>query len=159
MRRLILFIMLSLTVLPAFAQEAGRTLKPNYRRIARVVADPHGPFFLDSLEARFDRRDTSLTVDHLRCLYYADTLRSLRAAHVRYLQAGSRFGIASQRAGMAWWRYQMLLTAVWSTGDGSRRKPLHVTTKGDALRVAADFGAPLWFKIKGRRKFSAAPPQ
>ena len=148
-----LFIVLSLTLLAAYAQPAGRTLKPDYRRIARVVADPHSPFFRDSLEARFARCDTSLTVDHLRCLYYADTLHTLRAALDRYRLLASRFGLNSRRAGDAWWQYQMLLTAVWSSGDGSRRKPLHVRLRSEAdfLVESGEVPSDARFRIRRRK--------
>lgn len=139
------------------AQDNGRTLKPNYRKIARVVKSPSSPYYLDSLEERFSRCDTTLTVDDLRCLYYGGAANMLTASHKALDAAVLRFGMASRRAGIMWWRYQMLTTAVWSTGDGSKRNPLYVTGRDDALWVATDFGAPLWFKIKGKRKFSAAP--
>lgn len=139
------------------AQDNGRTLKPNYRKIARVVKSPSSPYYLDSLEERFSRCDTTLTVDDLRCLYYGGAASMLTASHKALDAAVLRFGMASRRAGIMWWHYQMLTTAVWSTGDGSKRKPLYVTGRDDALWVATDFGAPLWFKIKGKRKFNAAP--
>lgn len=157
MKKILLLIALNSMLLVAYAQEAGATMKPNYRKIARVVADPSGPYFMDSLESRFARQDTSLTVDDLRCLYYGGEGGMLSGAHTRLMAVGSRFGMASRQAGVAWWHYQMLTTAVWSSGNGSRRRPLHVTSRDDAQQVATDFGAPLWFKIKGRRRFSVAP--
>jgi len=137
MKRLFLSILLILVLLPALAQENGRTMKPNYRKIARVIKSPESPYYIDSLIARFDRCDTTLTVDHFRCLYYGqvavgDTLYTLRGTYRRYQLMASRFGLHSRRAGDAWWQYQMLLTAVWSTGDGSRRKPLHVLSRAEA---------------------------
>lgn len=141
------------------AQDNGRTLKPNYRKIARVVKSPSSPYYLDSLMARFDRCDTTLTVDDLRCLYYGGAASMLTASHKALDAAVLRFGMVSRRAGIMWWRYQMLTTAVWSTGDGSKRNPLYVTGRDDALWVATDFGAPLWFKIKGKRKFCASPKE
>ena len=149
MKRIVVSIVLMFMFVPAIAQDGGRTLKPNYRRIARVVADPHGEYFYDSVEERFARCDTSLTVDHLRCLYYADTLHTLRAAHRRYQLLASRFGPASRRAGDAWWQYQMLLTAVWSSGDGSRRRPLHVRLRSEAdfLRESGEVPADARFRI------------
>ena len=139
------------------AQDNGRTLKPNYRKIAKVTAVAGGPYCLDSLMVRFSECDTAMTVDDLRCLYYGGSAGMLAASHTTLEVVMSRFGRTSRQAGAAWWRYQMLTTAVWSTGDGSRRKPLHVTSHNDALWVATDFGAPLWFKIKGKRRFNAAP--
>lgn len=150
-------MLLVLLALPASAQDAGRTMKPDYRKIARVVAENAGPYFMDSLQDRFARQDTSLTVDDLRCLYYGGEGGMLCRARTRLLAVGSRFGMSSRQAGAAWWQYQMLTTAVWSSGDGSKRKPLHVTGYDDAQCAATDFGAVLWFKIKGKRKFSVAP--
>lgn len=159
MRKILVVICLFAVSCAAVAQDAGRILKPNYRKVARVVRSPRSPYFIDSLMARFDRCDTSLTVDDLRCLYYGGEAGMLYRAHTRLVAVSSRFGTASRQAGVAWWHYQMLTTAVWSTGDGSKRKPLHVTGCDDARWVAADFGAPLWFKIKGKRKFSVVPPR
>lgn len=140
------------------AQEGGRTLKPNYRKIARVVRSAASPYYLDSLEVRFSECDTAMTVDHFRCLYYGGTEGMLTAAHSAHRGLSGRFGLHSRQAGAAWWHYQMLLSAVWSTGDGSKRRPLYVTSLSDAVTAATDFGAPLWFKIKGKcRKVNAAP--
>lgn len=118
------------------AQENGVVMKPNYRKIARVVRAPRSPYFLDSLAARFDRIDTTLTVDHFRCLYYgqgADTLYTLRGTYRRYTALVRLHGAESRSAGIAWWQYQMLLTAVWSTGDASQRKPLWLKDYDDYL--------------------------
>lgn len=159
MKRLFVIIILSIVSCAVLAQDNGRTLKPNYRKITRVVKSTASPYFLDSLQSRFSRCDTTLTVDDLRCLYYGGETGILYRAHTRLLAVSSRFGTASRQAGVAWWQYQMLTTAVWSTGDGSKRRPLHVTAYDDAKWVANDFGAPLWFKMKGKRKFSVAPLQ
>ena len=159
MRKIIVIIGLLIVSCVAMAQDNGRTLKPKYRKIARVVKSPESPYFIDSLEARFSRCDTTMTVDDLRCLYYSGHA-TLAGTHQQLLLLSSRFGVTSRRAGDAWWRYQMLLTAVWSSVDGSRRKPLHVTQMYDAIQTATDFGAPLFFKIKGnRKKVSVAPQQ
>ena len=125
------------------AQDAGRTMKPNYSRIAKEVKKADGAFFLDSLEERFARCDTSLTVDHLRCLYFApfcEGVPRISPTYQRYLLLCSRFGRQSRQANTAWTQYQMLLTAVWSTGDGSRRKPLHVGGVDDAAQIIASDG-------------------
>ena len=135
------------------AQDGGATMKPNYRKIARVVKSPASPYFLDSLEVRFSRCDTTLTVDDLRCLYFGGGEVSLSDAWQRYQLLFSRFGRHGGKANDAWWQYQMLLTAVWSTGDGSKRKPLHVRSRADAELAAMGYDMPLWFKIKGHRKF------
>ena len=137
MKRFALLILWSIMACAAVAQDNPRTLKPDYRKIARFVKSPASPYFMDSLRARFDRCDTTLTVDHLRCLYYgqaasADTLLTLRSAFRRYSLLVARFGVSSRQAGRAWWQYQMLLNAVWSTGDASRRRPLHLLSEAEA---------------------------
>lgn len=131
MRRLFATIFLALATLPIAAQENGQTLPPNYRVISRVVADNHSPYFLDSLQARFWRCDTSLTVDDLRCLYFGGSDVSLADCHRRYQLLLGRFGRHQGKANEAWWQYQMLLTAVWSTGNGSKKHPLHVRDEAD----------------------------
>ena len=141
------------------AQDNGATMKPNYRKIARVVQSPSSPYFLDSLLARFGRGDTSLTVDDMRCIYYSSSNNSLNDAFRVYTLRSGRFGLQSRQANDAWWRYQMPTTAVWSTGDGTKRKPLHVTSREDAKTAVMGYDTPLWFKIKGKRKFSVAPQQ
>lgn len=157
MRRLIVAIVILLAPCLAVAQDNGVTLKPNYRKIARVVKSPTSPYFLDSLEARFDRCDTSLTVDDLRCLYFSSSDKTLSNAYRVYKLRSSRFGRNAAQVNTVWTQYQMLTTAVWSTGDGSKSKPLHVVSREDAELAAMGYDTPLWFKIKGKRKFSVAP--
>lgn len=140
------------------AQDNGTIMKPNCRKIARVVKSPKSPYYLDSLEARFSRCDTTMTVDDLRCLYFGGGDVSLCDVWRRYQLLIGRLGRHSGRANDAWWQYQMLLNAVWSTGNGSKGHPLYVTQMADAIQTATDFGAPLFFKIKGsRKKFTVAP--
>lgn len=158
MKHLISIITLVFMLLPTMAQEGGRTLKPNYRKIARVTQQAGGQFHLDTLTVHFSRADTTMTVDHFRCLYFGGSEGMLTAAHNTFRGLSSRFGMTSRQAGEAWWRYQMLLSAVWSTGDGSRRHPLHVTSMEDAAQTATDFGSALWFKVRGKcRKINVAP--
>lgn len=159
MRKTIAIIGLLIVCCVATAQDNGATLKPNYRKIARVVQSPSSPYFLDSLMARFDCCDTSLTVDDLRCLYFGGGDVSLHNAWRRYQLLLSRFGRHGGKANDAWSQYQMLLTAIWSTGDGTKRKPLHVASREDVELTAMGYDTPLWFKIKGKRKFSVAPRQ
>lgn len=159
MKRIIVIISLLIACCAATAQDNGITLKPNYRKIARVVKSPASPYFLDSLEARFDRCDTTLTVDHLRCLYFASGDKNLSNAYRVYKLRSGRFGRQAAQVNTVWTQYQMLTTAVWSTGDGTKRKPLHVVSREDAETAAMGYDTPLWFKIKGKRKFSVAPRQ
>ena len=155
MKHIIAGILLVLLALPLTAQEAGRTLPPNYKRIAKEVKRADGPYFLDSLQERFARCDTSLTVDDLRCLYYGGTGSMLYESHHRYLLLYSRFGRRhSGEVNDAWTRYQMLLTAVWSTGDGSRRQPLHVSGVADAsFIIASDGHGRMTKRIYNRRRY------
>ncbi|MBR6292109.1 MAG: hypothetical protein IKR33_04835 [Bacteroidales bacterium] len=136
-KHVLLAISLAMMFLPLLAQDAGLTLPPNYKRIAKEVRKADGPFFYDSLQARFDRCDTSLTVDDLRCLYFGNGDASLCESHRRYWLLYSRFGRHGGAVNDAWTRYQMLVSAVWSTGDGSRRRPLHVNSLDDASFLMA----------------------
>jgi hypothetical protein len=158
MKKILLAIALIAFVLPVMAQDNGRTLKPNYRKIAKVVAQPSSPYFLDSLLSRFSRCDNTMTVDDLRCLYYGGDL-SLHDVWQRYQLSSGRFGRQSRQASKAWTQYQMMTTAVWSTGDGSKRKPLYVRSREDAEVAIMGYDTALWFKMKGKRKFSVAPRQ
>ncbi len=159
MRRYTAIIFLLLVSCVAVAQDNGVVMKPNYRKIARVVKSPASPYFLDSLVARFDRCDTSLTVDGFRCLYYSCAAKTLKDAYRIYDIKASRFGRQSPQANTAWTQYQMLVTAIWSTGDGSKRKPLHVICVEDATYASKGYDTPLWFKIKGKRKFCVSPQE
>ena len=159
LRRIIAIICLLTVSCTIVAQDNGRILKPNYCKIARVVKSPFSPYYIDSLAARFDRCDTSLTVDDMRCIYYSRAVSTLRDAYGVYGMKLSRFGRQSSQANAAWTRYQMLVTAIWSTGDGTKRKPLHVICVEDATYAAMGYDTPLWFKVKGMRKFSVAPRQ
>ena len=137
MKRIVLFVSLLLAVLPLAAQKAGGFLKPDYRRIAKEVRKPAGPFFLDTLEARFSRCDTALDVDQLRCLYFSGAGPSIADVYRRYMLLVGRLGFHGGRANDTWTQYQMLLSAVWSTGDASRSHPLHVADTGDAAHIIA----------------------
>lgn len=154
MKRLLSVILLAMMMLPLGAQEAGRTLPPNYKRIAKEIAKPGGPYFLDSLQARFDRCDTTLTVDDLRCLYYGSRGALLYESHHRYMLLYSRFGRHGGVVNDAWTRHQMLVSAVWSTGDGSRRHPLHVNGLDDAsFVIASDFEGCCEKRIYNRGRY------
>ena len=136
MKKLLVIISLLIVSCVAVAQDNGAVMKPNYRKIARVVKSHKSPYYLDSLEARFSRCDTTMTVDDLRCLYFGGGDVSLRDAWRRYQLLLGRFGRHGGRANDAWWQYQMLLTAVWSTGDGSEENPLYVKDYEDFLFVS-----------------------
>lgn len=141
MKRIVILIVLAMTVLPLMAQNGGTAKAPNYRRINKEINKVGGPYFLDSLQARFDRCDTTLTIDHIRCLYFGveKPLDMIMINH-RYDLLVGRFGRHQGKANDTWWQLQMLLSAVWSTGDGSRRHPLHVHGLNDAAFImASDF--------------------
>ena len=149
-KRIILAIVLLMTALPAMPQDGGKTLPPNYRRIAKEVKRAGGPYFLDSLDARFNRCDTTMTVDDIRCLYFGGGEVSLVGCNMHYVRLVERFGRHQGKANDAWWQLQMLLSAVWSTGDGTRRHPLHVRNIDDAsFIVAHDYERP----TKARRHY------
>lgn len=153
MRRIVFVIVLLIVYCMAVAQDNGVTMKPNYRKIARVLKSPKSPYYLDSLKARFERCDTSLTVDDMRCIYYSSAITTLRDACGRYGRMSAVYGSQSLQANEAWTQYQMMVTAIWSTGNGSKHKPLHVVCLEDAYLVAEGYKTPVWFKIKGLKKF------
>lgn len=158
MQRAVLLLVV-LAVQAVAAQEGPTYLRPNYRTIAKVTADSHGEYYIDTLEARFVRCDTTLTTDALRCIYYGSGTFTLREAQHHYMMLQERLGRINPAVTDAWWQYQMLMVAVWSSGDGSKRHPLHVRSSDEAALVAADMGSPLWFKVKGRCRFSVTPQQ
>lgn len=155
MRRITIFILLAMMSLPLVAQNGGTAKAPNYRRIGKEIKKVGGPYFLDSLQARFDRCDTTLTVDHLRCLYFGvENALDMTMINHRYLLQVGRFGRHQGKANDTWWQLQMLLSAVWSTGDGSRRHPLHVHDVGDAAFIIAhDFNGYIRERAYNRRKY------
>ncbi len=120
---------------PITAQELPPTLPPNYRLIKKVTRDQSSPYFYDSLLARFSRCDTSLTIDDIRCLYFGGNETSVSDTYRRYQLLLSRFGRHQGRANDIWWQYQMLLSAVWSTGDGSEQHPLYVQNLDDIMQL------------------------
>ncbi|MBR1766253.1 MAG: hypothetical protein IJ745_04335 [Bacteroidales bacterium] len=89
----------------------------------------------------------------MRCLYYGAWLRrgeGVTAVRVsegkrQYDLAARLHGAASREANAAWWRLQMLVAAVWSSGNGSAEHPFHVTCEEDVEFMVGDVGlvAPL----------------
>ena len=126
-------VLLVAVVWPLAAQDLPPTLPPNYRLIKKLTKKKDSPYFYDSLAARFDRCDTTLTIDDVRCLYFGGKEVSITDCHRRYKLLISRFGRHQGRANDVWWQYQMLQSAVWSTGDGSEEHPLHVQSYDDFL--------------------------
>lgn len=146
LKHFVVCILLATTVLPLAAQDNGATLPPNYRRIKKEVKRADGPYCYDSLLVRFYRCDTSLTVDDLRCLYFGGEELWLYKSFHHYWQLKGRFGRHQGKVNDAWWQYQMLETAVWSTGNGSKRKPLHVRGADDASFIIAS--SPHGYMVK-----------
>lgn len=155
MKRITILILLAIMSLPLAAQNGGTAKAPNYRRINKEIRKVEGPYFLDSLQTRFDRCDTTLTIDHLRCLYFGvEKALDMTMINHRYLLLVGRFGRHQGTANDTWWQLQMLLSAVWSTGDGSRRHPLHVHDVGDAAFImASDFEGYYVKRDYNRRKY------
>ena len=131
MKRLVIYLVLALTVSGLVAQELPQTLPPNYKLIKKLVKKRNSPYYYDSLLARFNRCDTTFTIDDARCLYYGGTEVSIADCFRRYKLLIGRFGRHEGRANDVWWQFQMLQSAVWSTGDGSEERPLHVQNSED----------------------------
>ena len=135
------------------AQEQPQTLPPNYKLIKKLVKKRSSPYFYDSLLARFTRCDTTFTIDDARCLYYCGTDVSITDCYRRYNLLVSRFGRHEGRANDVWWQFQMLQSAVWSTGDGSEERPLHVQNCEDlsTLDILEGAGDTIGqVKVRGR---------
>lgn len=134
MKRYGILVLLVLVATALQAQENPAPVPPNYERIDKETRRWFGEYRYRSLVRRFERGDTSLTVDHYRCLYYGagqrgDTTYTLSAC--------------SRRAGNAGWLQLMgLVQAVWSSGNGSDTLPFHVTSYADARFMRDDTGDP-----------------
>lgn len=134
MKRYGLWVLLVLVATALQAQENPAPVPPNYERIDKETRRWFGEYRYRSLVRRFERGDTSLTVDHYRCLYYGagqrgDTTYTLSAC--------------SRRAGNAGWLQLMgLVQAVWSSGNGSDTLPFHVASYADARFMRDDTGDP-----------------
>lgn len=134
MKRYVFGVLLVLVATALQAQENPAPVPPNYERIDKETRRWFGEYRYRSLVRRFERGDTSLTVDHYRCLYYGagqrgDTTYTLSAC--------------SRRTGNAGWLQQMgLVQAVWSSGNGSDTLPFHVASYADARFMRDDCGDP-----------------
>lgn len=134
MKRYVFGVLLVLVATALQAQENPAPVPPNYERIDKETHRWFGEYRYRSLVRRFERGDTSLTVDHYRCLYYGagqrgDTTYTLSAC--------------SRRTGNAGWLQLMgLVQAVWSSGNGSDTLPFHVASYADARFMRDDTGDP-----------------
>ena len=120
----------------ALAQENPAPLPPNYERIKTETRRWFGEYRYSRLEKLFARCDTAMTVDHFRCLYYGAALRS--DTNYTLLHLGRQYRRLSDSLGQwhpttqqAWWRLQMLTSAVWSSGNGSEEAPFYVACPDD----------------------------
>lgn len=131
LKRVVIYMVLAMTVLPLAAQEQPQTLPPNYRLIKKLVKKRGGPYYYDSLLTRFSRCDTTFSIDDARCLYFGGTEVSVTDSYRRYNLLINRFGRHEGLANDAWWQFQMLQSAIWSTGDGTEERPLYVQDAED----------------------------
>ena len=88
MKRYVFWVLLVLVATALQAQENPASVPPNYERIDKETRRWFGEYRYRSLVRRFERGDTSLTVDHYRCLYYGagqrgDTTYTLSACSRR----------------------------------------------------------------------------
>ena len=93
MKRYVFWVLLVLVATALQAQENPAPVPPNYERIDKETRRWFGEYRYRSLVRRFERGDTSLTVDHYRCLYYGagqrgDTTYTLSACSRRTGNAG-----------------------------------------------------------------------
>lgn len=148
MRCFCLLLLLELSIGGLWAQENPAPMPPNYERIRKEMKRWFGEYNYKKLVKRFERCDTTMTVDHYRCLYYGAALRG---------DTAYTLSACSRRAGNAGWLQLMgLLQAVWSSGNGSDTLPFHVATYADARFMRDDtgdsnvrcmlMGRPLWRK-------------
>ena len=136
MKKILLIISLLTIVCSVSAQENPAPLPPDYPRIKKETGRWFGEFRYASLEKRFARCDSTLTIDHFRCLYYGAALRS--DTNYSLLHLGRQYRRLTDSLGQwhpatqqAWWRLQMLTSAVWSSGNGSEETPFFVSCPDD----------------------------
>lgn len=148
MRRLLVIICLLIVSCAAIAQENPAPVPPNYELIRKETKRWFGEFRYKKLQRRFNQCDTTMTVDHFRCLYYGSHRRRMSGEvevkvvdfHAQYRADSTAYGAASPVANASWWRLQMLIAAVWSSGNGSREYPFYVTNRDDLLFMVEDMG-------------------
>ncbi len=142
MRYCCLLLLLELSIGGLWAQDNPAPLPPNYELIKKETGRWFGEYRYKSLVKRFKQCDTTMTVDHFRCLYYGAAQRGDTA-----------YTISNQKS---WWHRVNLIQAVWSSGNGSDTLPFHVATFADARFMRDDtgdssvrcmlMGRPLWRK-------------
>lgn len=148
MRRCLLFcslLLVSLMPVQLQAQENPAPLPPNYERIDKETHRWFGEYRYGRLVRMFWECDTTMTVDHFRCLYYGAAMRgdkayTLAECHARYTLKRNLLGQWNPTTQDAWWQLQMMLAAVWSSGNGTEEHPFHVASRPDALYMRDDIG-------------------
>lgn len=120
-------------------------LPPDYGRIEKETGRWFGEYRYGRLVKMFHECDTAMGVDHLRCLYYGaaqrgDTTYRLTSCYERYTLSRHLYGQWNPGTQRAWWRLQMMISAVWSSGDGTAEYPFHVASRGDARFMCEDVG-------------------
>lgn len=126
MRCFCLLLLLELSIGGLWAQENPAPMPPNYERIRKETKRWFGEYNYKKLVKRFERCDTTMTVDHFRCLYYGAAQRG-----------DTVYTISNQKS---WWHRVNLIQAVWSSGNGSDTLPFHVATYADARFMRDDTG-------------------
>ena len=159
MKKIVLIIALMATVMGAAAQEASRTLKPNYKKIARAMQKTGSPYHHDTLMLHYQEGGYGMDIDQWRCLYYGCAEVSLADAERRLQLVGSRFGMQSAQAQTVRQQVNGLTDGIWSTGNGTRRKPLYVQSREEATLAARGYTEPLWFRLRKGKKFCISPAQ
>jgi len=127
----LLLLALLLVPLALQAQDNPAPLPPNYELIKKETGRWFGEYRYKSLVKRFKQCDTTMTVDHFRCLYYGAALRgdstqTLMHYGRSYRQLTDSLGQWHPTTQREWWRLQMLTAAVWSSGNGSKEHPFYV---------------------------------
>lgn len=131
---LLLIVFYAIGIHDLQAQDNPKPVPPNYERIKKETRRWFGEYRYRSLVRRFERCDTSLTVDHYRCLYYGAALRG---------DTTYTLTVVGRRDGNSGWIQLMgLLQAVWSSGNGSDTLPFHVASYADARFMRDDTGDP-----------------
>ena len=132
--KLLLIVFYAIGIHDLQAQDNPKPVPPNYERIKKETRRWFGEYRYRSLVRRFERCDTSLTVDHYRCLYYGAALRG---------DTTYTLTVVGRRDGNSGWIQLMgLLQAVWSSGNGSDTLPFHVANRSDANYMRTDTDNP-----------------
>lgn len=141
----LLLLALLLVPLALQAQDNPAPLPPNYELIKKETGRWFGEYRYSRLVTMFWNCDTNLTIDHFRCLYYGaalrgDTTYTLTNLRRRRDLTFRLYGDSSIEREEAWYQYVMMISAVWSSGNGSDTLPFHVASYADARLMRDDTG-------------------